>query len=358
MILNYYDPQIHMGIVKYAHEANWILDSYYHYTKIPRKYGGDGILTFLGEREDFFNLINNSSIPTVDMGWRQNRIKLPQVRVDNDAIGKMGAKYLISKGFKNVAFILTDEDPNHIHYKRFKSFKDSFSKKEFTFTQLDLRNPIPRIESLPKPLAIMAENDKTAVETQNILLRSNYKIPEEIAILGVDNDQFCRELAPIHLSSVNSNLLGNGYYAAELLNKMIDGHPPPEETIFVQPVRVEERMSTDIFAVNHRNVSKALLEIHRKYKDKISINSIAMHSGMSRPRLDDAFLKYLGHSIFDELTKVRLDHAKRLLADSDMKIEAIAYESGFSNFRHLDRSFIRVEGITPSKYRKKFKTLF
>lgn len=356
MVMNKYNPQIHMGVVKYAHETNWVLHTYNNPDTLGKKYFGEGILSIHGDNDRIVDFIYRNSLPTVDMGWQNSKIKLPQFTVDNAAIGEMGARYFISKGFKSIAFLLIDEDPEYInYYQRFKSFKDYLAKQGIKCTQLDLKNPIPIIESLPKPLAIMAQDDQRALKAQDAFLRYNFRIPEDIAILGVDNDKFNCELAHIPLSSIDSNLFGTGYQAAEHLDKIMDGFEAPEDTVLVPPVKVVERMSTDIFAVNHRNVSKALQEIHTSYKEKLSIDQIAIKAGMSRRRLDDAFIRHLGHSMFDELTKVRLDKAKNLLIDTDLKIEGIANESGFSNLRHMDRIFLRVEKMKPSVFRKQFK---
>ncbi|MGA0846507.1 MAG: helix-turn-helix domain-containing protein, partial [Luteolibacter sp.] len=181
---------------------------------------------------------------------------------------------------------------------------------------------------------------------------------EELAVLGVGNDELRCPFAPVPLSSVNDNSLGIGEEAAKLLEAMMRGQTHPDKPVIVPPIGVVTRRSTDILAVEHPLVAQALQEIRKHYREPITAEGIISVVPMSRRRLHDAFMRLIGRSVADEVTRLRINHAKCLLAETESKHHQIASECGFQSEARLGVVFRRETGMTPGQFRSRFNPLF
>jgi LacI family transcriptional regulator len=208
---------------------------------------------------------------------------------------------------------------------------------------------------MPRPLAVFAGQDNLGSSLIEIATRAGIHIPEEIAVLGVDNTELLCEGSPIPLSSVRTRLYEVGYYAASqldrLMSKEIKNSEPP---ILVSPHGIISRQSTDILAIEHPGVATAVRYIKEHFSKPITIEEIIEHVGLSKRGLEKAFEKHLGRSPASELRRLRLDNAKRLLTGTKDKIDSIAFDCGYSNSSNLSCAFRRDTGMSPRNYRLKF----
>jgi len=156
----------------------------------------------------------------------------------------------------------------------------------------------------------------------------------------------------VPISSVDSNRQSLAYEAASLLDRLMQGRQAPDAPTVIEPRGVVARRSSDILAIPHKPVARALSFIWEHYAEPISVDDVIAASRMSRCGLYRAFEKHVGHSLGDELELKRVERAKRLLAESNEKLYRVAALSGFSSGEHLSRAFTRAVGVTPSDYRR------
>lgn len=357
LLFRRYIYQTHKGIVKYAKEAGWVLDSRIEeYKHLPANWKGDGIISHNLKSDSIIRLIRGKNLPTVDLGPPSKSSDLPRVFMDNKGIAEMAGEYLLSRGFENIGYIKRPKKifPSISDKERYHALKNFVTGNRKKFFTLYGDSFIKQLKNIPKPLALMGENDWLTSEYLRQCYDAGYKIPYEIAFISVDNDPLYCDVAEVPLTSVDSDLEKRGYKAAELLDRLMNGEPPPEKPILISPKGVVVRESTNIMAVSHLPTARTLKFIWDNYKDKnLSVNKSVKISGMSRRRLEDSFSKYIGHSMPYEIQRLRLSEAKKLLKESDLKIYEIAEKSGFSSPEHMIRAFKKQFNLTPGAFRKK-----
>ena len=181
-------------------------------------------------------------------------------------------------------------------------------------------------------------------------------MPEEIAVLGVDDMEFLTENIQVPMSSIDTRLEELGYEACKRLEELMSGKvKTPAPVLQIAPKGVVQRQSTNMLAVDHPGVQAAMNYIHARFQEAITLEDIGNHVQLSKRGLEKAFLKYMGRTPAAELRRVRLDRAKKLLTETDDKIEAIAFDCGYSNSSNLSFAFRRTTGLTPRTYRMQFR---
>lgn len=348
----YYEHRIHLGVVRYARKANWIL-----LRGIEEVTPGiDGIVSFHANHKEIIDIISSSKVPVVELSVKSEHIKAPCVIHDNKAIGRMGGKYLCNLGFSDIAYARLSSHPND--HDRMLGVKSEVRKHNKSFHLLNYRKLKEELQQkfinrdTQTPFALMCPNDRLAVGAMRICEDLNLRIPHDVALLGVDDDILQCDLSPIPLSSINTDFQTVGYKAAELLDRMLLGYKVPNKQFLVSPLNVAARQSTNICAVPHQQTSQALLHLKEHFREKLNLESVALASGMCRRRLEDAFRRHVGHSMRTELTRLRIEHAVKLLRETDLKLMAVADESGFSSLEHMSRIFKRELHESPGSCRK------
>ncbi|NOX54049.1 MAG: helix-turn-helix domain-containing protein [Planctomycetes bacterium] len=178
-------------------------------------------------------------------------------------------------------------------------------------------------------------------------------MPEDIALVGVDNDDLYCHLARPPLSSVTVNAERVGYESARLLDRLLAGRRCPKTAILVPPVRVHVRRSSELLAIEDADVAKAARFIRENAVRPISVTDVLRQVPLSRRSLERRFKKILGRGVAEEICRVRLERCKHLLVETDLKIATVAHYSGFSSARHLADVFSRELGMSPSEFRKR-----
>ena len=207
------------------------------------------------------------------------------------------------------------------------------------------------IAALPKPAGIMTANDDRGLQVLDACRRIGAAVPEEVAVLGVDNDEYLCGLAIPPLSSIDINSEETGYQAAALLDRMMAGKRPPKRLPQIKPRGVIIRCSTDVLATDDADVVRAVQFIREHACGPITSRQVVDHVSLSRSSLGPRFKRVLGCTIHQEIQRVRVERAKDLLAQTRMPIKEIASVTGFKTVQYLTRAFRRLTRETPAAFR-------
>lgn len=330
----------------------------------PALHSFDGIISLLRKDDPLRTPIARYNKPVVNIGDIRVR-GIPNVRCDDLAIGRLAAKHFLSRGFRQAAFFLNSCTPSAL--RRMRAFEECLKQQGATFHQIDATTKKPaktsgntnlaewlgdRLMKLPRPLAVFSEHDETAIEVLNACQAAGIPVPEQIAVLGVDNDPLRCDFAPVPLSSIDNNQEAEGYQAAHLLDQLLKGKKSlPAETL-IPPLGVTTRLSTDVFAVEHPHVARALRHIWLNYTKPINAKSVAATVPLSYRRLHDAFRQNVGLTLAEMITLKRLEKAQQLLAETNLGAGEIAILSGFPSEDRMGRIFRRILQQSPLEYRK------
>ena len=372
LLLGYNNMPMHLGIARYAHEAGWTLCDKYIRVKEPALWWrGDGIISLITSSKDLRALENfpYQRLPLVDLskGWlgntmqeedRVSGIGKPRVFYDNDLIARIGADHFLQRGFKHIAYLNTGN--YWLDQERIPPFKQTVEQGGGIFHEIKffrhgnassqwLSNAMGK---LPKPVGIMVTSDDQAARLMNACDEIGVGVPEEVAVLGCDNDPMVCEYSPVPLSSVDSDWDRIGYEGARLLDQLMDGDAAPTEHILIPPKGIVTRQSTDILAVPDPNIARALRFIWEHFAETIGTSAVAAAVGLNRRKLERDFLLHLHRTVNDEITRVRMDYAKKLLKETVMRTDEIADKVGFASAASFSNTFIRLNGIRPGAYRR------
>jgi LacI family transcriptional regulator len=213
------------------------------------------------------------------------------------------------------------------------------------------------IRSLPKPLGLIACNDFRGIQALDACRRAGIAVPEEVAVVGVDNEELVCTLAYPPLSSVVPNARSIGYEAAALLNRLMKWGPAPTTPLFIPPVEVVTRLSTDVNAIADPDVAAAMRFIREHACEGIAVADVLSQVPVSRSVLQRRFRNLLGRSIHGMIAGVRLQRAKRLLVETDLPLSVIAQRTGYSHVEYLCAAFRQAVGLPPGAYRRERKQL-
>lgn len=364
MALGYHDYQLHRGIVRFAREAGWILDtSMAHYGVVPQHWQGDGIVTLLiPSRGDVVEYVRRQKVSVVAMTTDVAELACPRVELDNRRIGELGALHLLERGFEDLAFYQFS-NINDVR-EREEGFRRTVEAAGRRYHHLNWHAAagagnwldwlVRHLRRLPLPMGIMAQSDNRAGFVLSACEAAGIAVPQQVAVLGVDNDQYACEFAPVPISSVDSNRETMAYEAAALLDRLMRGERSPTGPHVIPPVGIVVRKSSDMLAIRHRAVARALGFLWEHFAEPISVEDVIRASRMSRCGIYRAFEKHVGCSIGDELARKRVEQAKKLLVESTEKLHRVAGKCGFSGGEHFSRAFTRLAGMAPSSYRRKY----
>ena len=281
-------------------------------------------------------------------------------------IGRMGARTLTALGLRHFAYFglqgLQFSDDRETGFQRavqdagyhaevYSSSKQNLGQSWY----VELKQLARWLADLPKPVGLMACNDDRARMVAESCQMQGIRVPDEVAILGVDNDEHvCRSANP-PLSSIALATVRGGYEAAALLACIMTGRKPPARVVTVQPTHVVQRQSTDILAIEDLSLIRALRFVRENSNRNLRVTDLAAAAGISRRALQDRFVKELGRTPTEETHRCRVDRIARLLVETNMTIGKIAAACGFEVDAHIARFFSRRTGMTPLAYRKKMR---
>lgn len=286
-----------------------------------------------------------------------------RIITDSHAIGEMAARYFIEKGFQHFGY--SGYDPFFWSQRRKAAFGNYVQDAGFSFNTYDSAKatepnnwPLEKediatwLKGLPKPIAILTCTDDRALQLLEACEHANVKVPEEVALLGVDNDHLVCDLSSIAMSSIDLTTAQAGYDAAELLSKLMNGEEIEEANIKVLPRRVVTRQSSDMLAINDAKVAQAIKFIRENTRKNIKVNDVVAATWTSRRVLELKFKKILGVSIAEEIRRQKVDKICELLTETKLPVKQIAEITGFETSKHIARYFSREKGMNLLEYRK------
>jgi len=348
------DERLLRGISKYAQEADWILDaSGRHRSRLPFGLAVHGLITLSSDNLKRVSYIRSFQVPTIVLGVHGEKFGTLRVTGDDEAIGPMALEHFMNCGLEHIGFV--EYWGTGIEYRRRLILQEAVARSGCTFHLLHGKTLERQLRNLPKPIGLMASNDEVMVGVMQVCLKEGYRIPDEIALLGVDDIEFVCETAPVPLSSINQNFERMGYEAAAQLDRVMGGEPPPNRPVVVPIHGVTVRKSTDLLAFSNERLVKAMRYIRDHFGESITAADVVQLSGVSRQVLQKLFRQDIGHSILSVIMRSRVEEAKRMLLKTDCKLDIVAERCGFSNRLHFHRAFSRLAGRSPARWRQEHR---
>lgn len=374
-----YARRLLLGIAEFArneHEA-WSLSRLPISTK--EKVGIPGLVEYavsthadaiIGQfdHSDDISLFKKAGIIVIAQDFRQRFIDIPNITANHFEAGKLGAEYFLKKGFNSFAFY----GPKDVVFseERCEGFRETVKQARpdamvssllvngngiwgYDMDELELW-----LSYLPKPVAIMACDDSWACYITEFCQtarvnnpRASFRIPEDIAVLGVDNDEPICKLSYPNLSSIDQDVEKAGFKVAKMISEMIANPGYPVDNIYVKLGNVITRQSSDIFVNDDPYIARVLKYIYENLNQKLSVDDIVAQVPLSRRLLEVRFRSRMGTSIYNYIKNVRVEKMAELLKNG-MTVSEAAFDLGFGDIKNISRIFKSVKGVAPSDYLK------
>lgn len=325
-------------------------------------WGGDGII-FRSENRRIADHVAKLALPLVDMTPSRLLPEAPWVKSDDAEVARLAVEHFLERGFRHFAFCGDHRFP--VSERREERFRAHLQNHKFscrTFVSkakrgkeaAEVTEEIGRwLAGLPKPVAVFAYNDGRGQQVLDACRSAALAVPEEVAVLGVDNDEVLCALSPPPMSSIILNPRRIGWEAAALLRRMMRGEDISPSEYFVPPVGVATRQSTDILAVHDPQIARALAYIREHAQEGIRVSDVLRHCPMSRRAMEMRFKELLGRTPREEIVRVQINHVKNLLIGTDLKLFEIAARTGFQHTEYLSVVFKRETGMKAYEFRHK-----
>ncbi len=362
LALDYYDYRIHKGVAKVAAKENWSLVSTHSIPRsapIPKHWQGDGIISLINYSYTY-KAISEQNLPTIDLALTPFPYNIPRVVTDNHKIGRLAAEHFLEKGVKS--FVLLDTVSGGLMFQhRLEGFINQLKAHKVSILDgryLGLKKAIQKSDGV---CGIFGYHDGVAIEAMEEIRSLGFKIPKDIAIVGVDNNDLICEGTDISLSSIESDQEGLGIQAAEHLKKLLLGEKitPISELsngvkiyYYHQPKGLITRASTDIYVTRHEKVNRALQFIQSNLENGVSASQTAEYLGMTQQGLQALFRNYYYCSPAIAIRQLRLNQAKLELRTTNENLKSISLKCGYASLDSMCRSFRRDLGVTPTQWRK------
>ena len=326
---------------------------------------GDGILVRVEDRA-MARAVCQTGLPAVNLRVPFPDLPLPVVGLNNPALGELAFRHLCDRGFKHFAFCGIPGGRYPWMDERRESFEKAVRDSGgacHTFVTTWRRKQPPSWEeeqnqvaawigTLPKPVGLMAGNDDRGLEVLEACHRAGVLVPDEVAVIGCDNDEFLCNLSNPPMSSISPNAQRIGYEAAALLDRLMAGARPPTQPLLLPPGIVVARESTDVLATDDRELAAAIRYIREHACEGLRLKDFFKTSRLSRRELERRVRTLLGRSPKEEMIRVQIERAKQLLTETKLPATAIAEKCGFSQPKYFSQVFHARVGLPPGAYRR------
>ncbi len=366
-----YGRQILKGVARYLRtQGNWsvFLEERELGASPPEwlsHWQGDGVIC-RSTTPEWARIFRRLRLAAVDLNDRYLDLGLPRVASDMHRIGQAGAEHLCERGFHRLAFCgFSRETWSEQRCAGFAAaargratiegiYRSPWSGLRRHSWQQERDQVAKWISNLPRPLGIMACNDVRAQHVLDACRHIGVRVPDEVAVVGVDNAETFCELCDPPLSSVMPNAERIGFEAAALLDRLMDGGEAPAADLLVEPAGVVTRQSSDAVAVEDPTVSRAMRFIRDHACQGIKVSDVLENAGCSRSILERRFRAHFGQSPQAEMQSVRIRRAQQLLTETDWSLPRIAEAVGIDHSEYLSVLFKRQTGQTPGQFRRAF----
>lgn len=320
---------------------------------------GDGIIARI-ESSRIAKAVLAKKLPVVDLSAGRFAPNIPWVETDDVAIATLAAQHLRERGFKQFGYC--GDSRFEWSRRRREAFHQLITGARlpcFEFNPTASVDEMPALlkwlRGLPKPIGIFACYDVRGQQILDACRDLSLAVPEEVGVLGVNNDELLCELAFPPLSSVTPNARRAGYEAAALLDRMMRGERLPPDEIRIPPLGICNRQSTDVLAVEDSAIAQALRFIREHACDPIAVGDVLHVVPLSRRMLEQRFVQLLNRTPHAEILSVRLNRAKQLMSETKLSLGEIASRAGFEHPEYLSVVFKREEGVSPREYRQNLR---
>lgn len=307
--------------------------------------------------------------PLVNVSAVVPNLSIPRVGIDDVAVGRLAAAHLLDRGFMRFGFV---GQSNHAYSEqRERGFREVIEdaghavacyhdRRPHVFTPMGQlwaldRDVLHWVRALPKPVGLFAPNDIWGVQLAEVCRQLDLRVPEDVALLGVDNDDLLCNLSRPALSSIALPAERLGHEAAALLDRLLTRKPRPTEPLLLPPRGVVTRRSSDTLALHDADVAAAVRFIREHRHLPLSVSDVVAEVAVSRRSLERRFRLTLRRGVWAEIRRVHLERACELLASTDMPLFEVAESSGFSGGVQLSVVFRQEIDLTPSAYRRQFR---
>lgn len=368
---NAYARGLLAGIVSYMHEHEpWsiFLPEQERGASPPvwlKSWKGDGLIVRI-ETDTIAKAVRKLKVPIIDVSAARHVPDIPWVETDDGAIARLAAAHFLERGFEHLAFC-GEPEFNWSNWREdvfCKSVVDagrscevfhSRSKQARGFSMTRERKRLTKwILSLPRPVGVFACYDIKAQQILDICREQSIRVPEELALLGVDNDEVLCDLCTPPLSSIIPAANQAGREAARLLDVLMNGGSVSQEANLLEPLGVATRQSTDVLAIDDPEIAAAVRYIRDHACKGINVGSVLQAVPMSRRILEARFHAIVGRTPHEEITRRRTEKIRQLLIDTDLTLAEIASRTGFQNVEYMSVAFRRQMDIPPGQYRREY----
>ena len=372
-----YGRRLCEGIIRFARErTNWTLRivDFMNLPQIAHNKDIDGFIArVMDDRAE--EQLRATGKPVVDVFFERPRMGFAAADQNALLVGQMAAQHFIEHRFTNFAFcgyngrsysdrrrdaFMQCLEQNHFPCAVYrtppsalKDFNNSVVLQERFGFASDHRALRTWISKLPKPVGVFCSHDMRAYHLAEACRSQGLQIPEDVAILGADDDELVCNFSDPPLSSIDQNAFGIGYAAAKTLESMLQNPDVVPSPVLIDPIRLIERESTRIYTVSPPWLSDALIFIRRNISNNITASDVYAAVGKSHTLVDSAFRRTFGTSVQKTIIHTRLEEAKRLIRDTSLTLTEIAAKTGFSTAQYFCSSFSKTFGTSPSAYRSK-----
>lgn len=323
---------------------------------------GDGIIARV-ENTSIAEVVSQLKVPVVDVSASQAIRGTPWVETHDESIAQLAVDHLLERGFRNFAFC--GDSRFAWSGNRCEGMKRLLAKAGFELHAygeggdgkgINEEGQLTQwLKKLPKPVGVLACYDIRGRQLIEICQRNQIAVPEQVAVLGVDNDELVCNLAETPLSSIAPNAKATGYLAASLLARMLEGQEVEAKAHLLKPIGIVTRQSTDSFAIDDEELVKAARYIRENACAGINVEDILRVVPLTRRVLESRFRKHFGHTPHEAILRARLRRAEELLEETDLPLATIADRSGFAHPEYFSVAFKRINRTTASEYRRRVR---
>ena len=333
--------------------------------KWAKDWGADAVIGQFEETDDV-SLFRKNGIVAVAQDFKKRFTTIPNITADYLGTGRMAARFFIDHGFRHFGFFgfkdVCWSDERCEGFRReveAAGFGDSF----YAYNLQDIdhlwyyeRDRMREwLRMIPKPIAIMACDDNQGNNLIEACHTAGIRIPEEISVMGVDNDELLCSLGSTPLSSIYVDIEEGGWKAAELIEQRVADPDAPPRDVVLKPVKIVNRLSTAAFATDDVQIQKAVQFIHRNYQKKISVKDVMGDVALSRRLLERRFKAVTGQTLYQYISDLKIRRFAELLLDTDDQVVGIALSLGENDTKSISRRFKQVYGCSPNEWRETHK---
>jgi LacI family transcriptional regulator len=330
-----------------------------------QEWKGDGIIARI-ENFETARIVSTVGVPVVNLRSTLPQLPFPFIGADNRAVARLAAAHLLERGLKHFGLCGYPSGYHSGFDVRQSVFRTSIEQAGYQCHELILprgriRRPSWEMEqdriakwllSLPHPVGILATTDDYGLQVLDACRRAGLEVPDRVAVLGCENDEYTCNLSIPPMSSIDLNSERAGYEAAALLERLMAGKRPPRRLPEIEPLGIVPRRSTDVFATDDARILQALRFIGSHACRPISVMDVVRHVQVPRTTLQILLHKTIGRTIHQEIRRVQMARARERLSRANVPIKRVALECGFKNVQYFTRAFQAATGHTPGQFRR------